>query len=108
MIKYYLYLHNNLFEKENMICISLNDQEFWILRENDEPDFYYTKESLRFGMDISKSNDFGINKYQITPSAFFGIRNLSKKQKNLINKYKNPIDLFRMWGVLDEIGEHFI
>lgn len=100
--KYYLFLHKDLFEEENMICISLNDQEFWVLRESNEPDFYYTKNF------IHNFYEMGINRYQITPSAFYKIRSLSKRQKSFINKYRNPINLFNMWGVLDEIGEHFI
>ena len=103
---YYLYLHNNFFEEENMICISLNDQEFWILREAEEPDFYYTRESLRFGN--TNSYNFRINSYQITPSAFFKIKSLSKKQKHNINKYGHPIELFKSWGILSEVEEHFI
>lgn len=103
---YYLYLPKNFFEEENMICISLNDQEFWILRESKEPDFYYTRESI--GFTYINHYNFGYNGYHITPSAFFKIKSLSKKQKHNINKYGHPIELFKSWGVLDEVIEHFI
>ena len=80
-----------------ILYIDKDKNEYWYLREEFAPVWKKTN-------DISKENYF----YPITESVFYKLKNLNYEKRYKINKYCYYKDLFKNWGVLDEIIECFI
>lgn len=103
MIKYYLCFEKDYFETIKMFFIGTKDSErnrdnFLCLTEDDPHNW------LPVDGDVIDMT----NRFQINSKLFFKIKHLSSKERSLIAKYDNPVDLFKMWGLLKDIEEYLI
>lgn len=74
------------------------DYESWCLRQGKNPYWAMTRNVFFESKDIFEINDI----------IFYKLFNLSKHQRNKINKYDNQIDLFKDWGLLNDVCENLL
>lgn len=103
MIKYYICFEHNYFQIIKMFFIGMKDYErnrdyFWLLTEDDPLDWLPIDGDV---VDI-------INRFQISSELFYKIKNLSSKERSFITKFNTPIELFKSWGLLQDIIEYLI
>lgn len=103
MIKYYLCFERDYFQTIKMFFIGMKDFErnrdnFLCLIEDDPHNWLPINEDVT---DITK-------RFQISSDLFYKIKHLSSKERSLITKFDSHIELFKEWGLLEDIEEYLI
>lgn len=103
--KYYVCFDNDYFQNQKilfLIKISIRNTnvgyESWCLRQGKNPSWKMTRNIFFESKNIFEVNDI----------VFYKLFNLSKYKRNKINKYDNQIDLFKDWGLLEQVCENFL
>lgn len=103
MIRYYLYFNDNYFEDAKMFYIGMKDFEkkdysYWCLTESAPLDFLPIDEDI---VDVK-------NRFEISRYLFYEIKHLSSKEKSCITEFNTPVELFKAWGLLEDVEEYLI
>ena len=104
-IKYHVCFDDDYFKNKKILFLikvtvrnNNVDYESLCLRQGKNPSWKITYNVFFESKNIFKINDI----------VFYKLLNLSRYQRNKINKHDNKIDLFKDWGLLKDVCENLL